>query len=231
MRKRHDIFFHVPNVASVLRGSGDLPPGGAESQVALIARELARRGRRVAVVVYEPGLPASVDGIDLILQRRPRSRVRGARSLEVLARTIAAITRAGAPVVVQRSASVETGYVGLAARLTGRRFVYSSANVVDFDLGRIERSRLRLAGYRAGIRMAHEIVAQTAEQVALARDRFGREALLIPGAAETTRAQRTARGAFLWIGRLAEYKNPDDYLDLAEALPEARFRMIGVPSG
>jgi glycosyltransferase involved in cell wall biosynthesis len=231
MRTRHDVLFYVPNVGPLLRPGDDLPTGGAETQVAILARELARRGRRVAIVVNDPSLPASIDGIDLILQGRLRTRLPGLRSLEVLARTVTAVVSARAPVVVHCNASVETGYVGLASRITGRRFVYSTVNVVDFDFQRIEPSRLKVAGFRAGVRLAHEIVAQTAEQVNLAAVRFRRRARLVECVSEPVPPSRTARDAFLWIGRLARYKHPHAYLDLTEALPEARFRMVGVPSG
>jgi glycosyltransferase involved in cell wall biosynthesis len=231
MRTRHDVLFHVPNVGPLLQPGEGLPTGGAETQVALVARELARRGLRVAIVVHDVGLPPSIGGIDLIVQRGLRSRLPALRSVEAFARTLASVIRGRAPVVVQCNASVETGYVGLATRITGRRFVYATVNVVDFDFGRIEPSRLKLAGFRAGVRLAHEVVAQTAEQVRLAHERYGRGARLVHCVAEPAPLREGEPEAFLWIGRLAVYKHPEAYLDLAEAVPEARFRMVGVPAG
>jgi glycosyltransferase involved in cell wall biosynthesis len=81
------------------------------------------------------------------------------------------------------------------------------------------------------VRLAHEVVAQSEEQVRLARERFGRRARLAVCVSEPAAARQTVPDAFLWIGRLAWYKRPHAYLDLAEALPEASFRMVGVPSG
>jgi glycosyltransferase involved in cell wall biosynthesis len=231
MRTRHDVLFYVPNVGPLLRPGHGLPAGGAETQVALVARELARRGMRVAIVVHDAGLPSSIDGLDLIVQRGLRSRLPGVRSLEAFGRTVAAIVRAGAPVVVQCNASVETGYVAFASRLTRRRFVYSTVNVVDLDFGRIEPSRLRVWAFHAGVRIADEVVAQTAEQVELIQGRFGRDARLVQCVSEPAPAGLRSPEAFLWIGRLAVYKHPQAYLDLAEAVPEALFRMVGVPSG
>jgi glycosyltransferase involved in cell wall biosynthesis len=231
MRTRHDVLFYVPYVGPLLRPGDDLPTGGAETQVVLLARELTRRGRRVAIVVNDVGLPGAIDGIDLIVQRGLQSRLPGLRSLEAFARTVAVIRKADAPVVVQCNASVVTGYVALATRLTRRRFVYSTVNVVDFDFGRLEPSRLKVAGFRAGVRLAHEVVAQTAEQVRLSEARFRRPARLVECVAEPARPRQAVPDAFLWIGRLAVYKHPQAYLDLAEAVPEASFRMIGVPSG
>jgi glycosyltransferase involved in cell wall biosynthesis len=231
MRARHDVLFYVPNVGPLLRPGDDLPTGGAETQVVLVARELARRGLRVAILVRDTGLPGSIDGIDLIMQPPLRIGLPGLRSVEVLARTLAAIVQARAPVVVQCNASIETGYAGLATRITGRRFVYATVNIVDLDFGRIEPSRLKVAGFRAGVKLANEVVAQTTEQVTLARTRFGRGARHIPCVAEPAPPRRTPPDAFLWIGRLASYKHPEAYLALAERLPEAHFRMIGVPTG
>jgi glycosyltransferase involved in cell wall biosynthesis len=227
----HDVAFHVPNVGPLLHPGAELPTGGAETQIVVIARELARRGLRVAIVVNDPRLPSTVDGIDLIYRPPLRSRVPGVRSIEVFLRILRVVRQANAPVVVQCNASVETGHVGLATRLTGRRFVFHTVNVVDFDFARIEPSRVRVAGYKLGVRLAHEVVAQTAEQVRLSEERFGRPARLAVCVSEPAPLRRSAPDAFLWVGRLAWYKRPHAYLDLAEAVPEARFRMVGVPSG
>jgi glycosyltransferase involved in cell wall biosynthesis len=231
MRARHDVLFYVPNVGPLLRPGDDLPTGGAETQVVLVARELARRGMRVAMVVHAAGLPPSIDGLDMIVERGLRSRLPGVRSLEVFARTVLTVLKARAPVVVQCNASVETGYVGIATRLTRRRFVYATVNIVDLDFSRIEPSRLKVAGFRVGVRVANEIVAQTPEQVQLVRERFGLQARHVPCVAEPAEPRGKAPEAFLWIGRLAVYKQPEAYLDLAEAVPEAKFRMVGVPTG
>jgi glycosyltransferase involved in cell wall biosynthesis len=230
MSARHDVLFYVPNVGPLLV-PGDLPPGGAETQMVLVARELVARGLKVAFVVYAEDLPPSVDGLDLIVQRPPRITLPGARSIEVGVRTLAAATRGGAPVVVQRNASVVTGLVALAARLTRRRFVYSSANVIDFDFAELEPSRLKVALFHLGVRLADTVVVQTPEQVGLARNRFGVEPRLVRSVAEPAERRNGTPGAFLWVGRLATYKHPELYLDLAEAVPEATFRMLGVPSG
>jgi glycosyltransferase involved in cell wall biosynthesis len=231
MSARHDVLFYVPNVGPLLLPGDDLPAGGAETQMVVLARELARRGMRVAFIVYGDELPPSVDGLDLIAQRSPRIRVPGLRSVEAALRTLVAVVRGNASVVVQRNASVVTGLVALAARVTGRRFVYSSANIIDFEFARLEPSRLKVALFHLGIRLANEIVVQTPEQVRLAREHFGVSTRLIRSVAEPATPRSRAPSAFLWIGRLATYKHPEAYLDLAAAVPEATFRMVGVPSG
>ena len=230
MRAPRDVLFYVPSAAPLLVAA-DLPAGGAETQMVTVARELAKRDLRVAFVLDAREPPPVVDGIDLIAERRVRTRVAGLRSLEAVVRVIGAVVRGNAPVVVQRGGSAVTGLVGLAARLTRRRFVFSTASVADFDLELMESSTKRVRLFRAGVRLAHDIVVQTAEQVELAHRRFNRDAVLIHNVVEPAALRDGAPDAFLWIGRLVGYKGPHAYLDLAAAVPEASFRMLGVPSG
>jgi glycosyltransferase involved in cell wall biosynthesis len=231
MSTRHDVLFYVPNAAPALLPGERLPAGGAETQMVAIARELARRGLRVAFVVYGEAPVAPVDGIDVTVQRPPTLAMPVLTTFERSARTMLAVARGNAKVIVQRNASVVTGLVALAARLTRRRFVYSSANVVDFEFGRIEPSRVKLAMYHMGIRMADVVVVQTPEQIRLAGERLRAPSRLIRSVAEPADPRGSAPSAFLWIGRLADYKHPEKFLELAARVPEASFRLVGVASG
>jgi glycosyltransferase involved in cell wall biosynthesis len=60
----------------------------------------------------------------------------------------------------------------------------------------------------------------------MCRRRFGRDPILIKSIAEPAPATQMSPQAFLWVGRAAHYKRPDAFVDLARAVPEARFRMI-----
>jgi glycosyltransferase involved in cell wall biosynthesis len=220
-----DVVFYAPWIGPVLAPGSGPPPGGAETQMAMLGRQLARRGYRVCFVVLDTsgGVPPEVDGI-AIRAIRPASR----RMLAL--RCVTAVARTRARVVVQRAASAETGLIGLVARLCGRRFVYSSANVIDFNYERLETRRRNVWLFKLGVRLASTIVVQTEEQVALCRRSFGRRPVLIKSIAEALPAAEGVPDAFLWIGRLAHYKRPEDLLRLAAALPDARFRMLCAPS-
>jgi glycosyltransferase involved in cell wall biosynthesis len=66
--------------------------------------------------------------------------------------------------------------------------------------------------------------------VDLARRAFPRLERLheIPSFAEAAALQSKEPTSFLWTARLVDYKQPLRYLDLAQAIPDARFRMIAV---
>jgi len=121
--------------------------------------------------------------------------------------------------------------VGLFCRVRGRKLVFSSANDYDFTFERLGGPGLRL--YRLGVRLSHAVVVQTAQQAELARAAFPALGQVheIPSFAEPAAAQSGAPSAFLWTARLVDYKQPLRLLDLAQAVPEARFRMIAVETG
>jgi glycosyltransferase involved in cell wall biosynthesis len=135
-----------------------------------------------------------------------------------------------ATVFVQRAAGTTTGMVGLIARIKRRRFVYSSANVIDFDYGRLEPNRLKVWLFHLGVRAASAIVVQSREQAALCRSSFGRSPAVIKSIAEQATQRASEPEALLWVGRVAHYKRPEAFVALARAVPEARFWMVAVPS-
>lgn len=136
-----------------------------------------------------------------------------------------------ARVFVQRSAGSTTGYVGLVAAAMRKRFVYASANVVDFKFEQLETNRRAVSLFHLGVRLAGAVVVQTPEQIELCRERFGREPVLIKSLAEEHPLRAGTPEAFVWAGRLAGYKRPEILVELAQALPEARFWMVAVATG
>jgi glycosyltransferase involved in cell wall biosynthesis len=224
----YDVLFAMPWAGPSLDGSG--PAGGAETQIFAVARGMARAGLKVAILVVgeRSRLPREVEGVHVLAQRRAPA-LRGMGLAHDLL-TMRSILRSGARVVVKRNASRSVAVAALAARLMRARFVYSSANVVDFDLGRIERAyNVRL--FEWGVRAAGEIVVQTDEQAGLCRSRFGREPVVIRSIAERAEPRSATPEAFLWAGRMAPYKRLGVYLELAAALPQASFWVVASPGG
>ncbi len=230
---RHEIAFYAPWAGPTIAPAGR-PTGGAEVQVSYLARHLARRGHRVAIATYAtPGLPDRVDGVTIVAHWRASGPRTVPRRLATLAASLLGLLRLGTPVVVQRSAGATTGLVALTARLTRRRFVYSSASTIEFA----DRDAYPFSGrglFALGVRLADEVVVQTAEQAALCRARFGRQPVIIRSVAEPAPplppGTRPGDGGLLWIGRLAASKNPAAFLDLAGTLPEVPCTLVYVPS-
>jgi glycosyltransferase involved in cell wall biosynthesis len=210
--------------------------GGAERQMTLLARTLASTGYKVAHIVYRPRDPVAVDDANLALvYRLPYGgdrRIIG--GLVEAIRIWRALRQADGVVTVVRSASPAVGVAGLFARLHRRRFVFSSANDSDFvrsSFGGGLYGRL----YKLGVRLADTIVVQSKDQQRLAEQAFpGRRIVHIPSFAEAGSRpvdQTPEPTLFLWIGRVVADKQPMRYVELAQAVPEARFIMIPVLEG
>ena len=230
-RTRRDVAFYAPWAGPTL-AAGQQPTGGAEVQLIAVAKGLSRRGIDVALATYAvQGLPASADGVTVIAQRRPSWNFAAARRAAVFASTIICLLRCHADAIVQRSAGATTGLVAVVARLTGRRFVFSSSSTVDFADQLILPSSAHVALYRLGLRLADTIVVQTDEQADQCARRFGRSAMVIRSVAERAepRPDDAPSTGFLWIGRIAAYKNPLACLDLAAELPDVPFTLVCVP--
>ena len=232
-RPEHDVVFYTPWIGAILSSGGWVHPGGAETQMLMLAQALVHRGLRVAIIAFgEPDeLPSEVGGVKIV-PRPAHKRSPGMidKCVEVL-RIWRSLWRAPSPTIVYRTATFELGLIAVYARVARRRLVFASARTSDFEHDRVDPRRLRLLVYKLGVRLADAIVVQTEEQVELCRKTFGRSPALIKSIAplaELPEAEFPV--AFLWVGRLVTEKRPLEYVALARALPEAEFWMIGIPS-
>jgi glycosyltransferase involved in cell wall biosynthesis len=218
----------MPTASAMLRRVSPASSGGAENQVLILARELARRNRSVGIATVDDvgGLQSQVGGVDVIAQRASPTGAPVIRTFVFWSELAWTLIANPSAVIVQRCASIHTTPVALLARALRRRFVFASAAVQDFNRPAWKRRHWWL--FHLGVRLADEVVVQTAEQVQLCRDRFGRQPILIKSIAEDAKTPASDPDAFLWIGRLSQHKQPMAYLDLARAVPQARFRMVGV---
>ena len=212
--------------------------GGAERQQVQLARGLASRGHHVALVTLAHGdadgtthegvtvYPAySVDaGIPVLRFFHPR-----------WTGLAAAMRRANADVYYQMGGDGETGQVALWCRRAGKAFVFSLASDADVDprLPLLGSHRQRVL-YRAGLRRATAVVAQTNAQRANLARAFSADSTVIRNCTEdpgetigTPLRASNPRPRLLWVGRFVPIKRPELLLDLAAAEPGWDFHVIG----
>jgi glycosyltransferase involved in cell wall biosynthesis len=231
-RARFDVVFYMPFIGWILSDNAPFPPGGAETQILGIARGLAKLGARVAIVAYggRDELPSHVDGVRIIPRPPSPGHKRLVGKLLEAIRIWQTLSRSGSRTVVYRCANGELGLIAAYVRIVRRRLIFSTANVVDFEIEKLTPKRRDLLLYKLGVRLADSIVVQTEEQVELCTRAFGRRPVLINSIATPSATKAESPEAFLWVGRLVSYKRPLEYIALARALPEARFWMVGVAS-
>jgi glycosyltransferase involved in cell wall biosynthesis len=137
------------------------------------------------------------------------------------------LKRANADIYYQRAGGALTGVTAAFCRRNERKSVFSAAIAGEPEL-RFRRDRLI---YEYGIGRVDRIVVQNAEQQQYFRRRFGRESVIIPSLYDATSKTATTRNQVLWVSTIRERKRADLFLDLAEALPQYKFTLVGGPGG
>ncbi|HEX8156186.1 MAG TPA: glycosyltransferase family 4 protein [Solirubrobacteraceae bacterium] len=227
---RHDVAIYAPFAAEQYDRGGKRG-GGAERQTYLLGQALSAEGVRVAHIVNPVAAPLPLPNPHLTLvEREDYSGHRRFGRIHEAIRIWRGLNKADAPVYIVRTGSPALGIVAAFCRLRRRRLIFASSTDADFTLVRL-RERIRAAMYRTGLRYTDAVVVQTAQQLGLVREAFPHipRTAHIPSFAEPMSPADRPGQAFLWIGRIVDYKRPLRYVELARALPEARFRMVATP--
>ncbi|MGE3779004.1 MAG: glycosyltransferase family 4 protein, partial [Pirellulaceae bacterium] len=156
-----------------------------------------------------------------------------------------ALRRLRPQVVYQRCLMPYTGLCAFYCRMSGARFVFHVAS--DGDVRRPHRRRLspgallhtlsrRISEY--GLRRADAIVVQTEDQARILQEECGLRATVVvpnfhPPATHRSEVGSRPRLRILWVANLKPIKNPEMYVDLAEAFAaqerSPEFVIIGRP--
>ena len=229
-----------PAVPEMLLGRGVKRAGGAELQLADIARKLAARDWRVSFAFYDYGdfePRAAVNGIELVASPPPMG---GPPGIRFLTRTLPAsrglLRHTSAEVYLQMGAGWQNALLARWCRSAERRFVLWMASITDPFCDDRRRSRLPVHERwmaRYGLRHADVLVAQTVDQQKALRARHGRESVLIRNIfvpAQKTTVPPNEPPVVFWAATVREVKRPHLFLDIAEALPEISFVMAGGPA-
>lgn len=232
--------FVAPNAYPALSGKNESRHiGGAEVQQTHIARELARRGRRIAFITHNHGQRdgEEIDGIHVFFMCSRSQGLPGLRFIKPRWTSLcAAMNRANAAVYYQRTGGVETGQVAMWCRWHGRPMIAALAN--DRDCFKSLRCRLNrrerwLQGY--GLRRADVVVAQTAAQVEALQKHFGVNARIIRSCAADRQcvsdaadlSDRLSRRRIVWAARFTRAKRLDWLLQVAQRCPDVQFNVLG----
>lgn len=226
----------LDNLSVLAPERANLPPAGEPVQQTLLARALVRRGFEVSMVVADLGQPdgAVFDGIRTLTAYKPDAGIPVLRFVHPRWTGIAAaLARAEADVYYTSCASAALTQLAGAARRRGARAVFRVASDSDCDpsrlLIRLWRDRKL---YEHGLARMDSILVQSEHQRDTLRRNYGHASevagmfvappeALLPFDARATHA--------LWVSNIRHVKRPDVLLDLAKALPEVAFRMVGGP--
>jgi glycosyltransferase involved in cell wall biosynthesis len=214
---------------------------GPDVHQVILATELMKHNFKVIFITYDGGggKPVeSINDIEIIKTYRIDSHLNIV--LKVL-RIWGAMRKANAHIYFQHGGVI--GVVSLFCRLMRRKFVYHigsdalvNRKLITRKIKEFNKSRFSPGAFGnwLDIKLADAIVVQNESQREMLKKNFGKDGILIKKpfpVAERRMSEKTKPPIVLWAGAMAEVKQPELFVKLAEAIPEARFQMIGGPSG
>jgi glycosyltransferase involved in cell wall biosynthesis len=207
--------------------------GGEQVQHTLLAKALARRGHEVSMVVHDYGQPDRKrwDGVMTYKAFRPDSGIPVLRYLHPRwTGAWAALKRANADVYYASCAGMHLGLLALFCNKEKRRFVFRVAHDSDCDPYAllVEYWRDRKL-YEYGLRRAHGILAQSAQQQRALLANYGLPSRVAEMLVDPPESPPQRDIDVLWVNNLRQFKRPDLYLELARRMPQLRFHMVGGP--
>ncbi len=210
--------------------------GGVERQTSLLAKWLANHGHSVSFLTWDEGGPAEemMDDVRVIKICRADDGLPGLRFFHPKWTGLErALAKADAEVYYHNCSESVTGQVAWWCKRNGKRFVFSLASDADWNpqLPEVRRWHEK-ALYRYGLRNADAVIAQTETQRSMLRKHWEIDASVIPMPCEnpTANEPKTAgreAGRVLWVGRVCSVKRLEWFLDVAEALPQFTFDLVG----
>jgi glycosyltransferase involved in cell wall biosynthesis len=213
--------------------------GGVEQQTSIVAREFASQGYPVSMLTWDYGHPDGqpVHGVKVFNICPQDQGIRGLRFFHPRwTGLVRAVARANSDIYYQNCGECVTGQVAAWCRLHGRKFVYGVANDSDVDPKLPEMKTLReRVLYRYGLQHADRVIAQTRYQQRSLWTHWGIESSLIPMTCSPWNASSLGLAAspepdditVLWIGRFAYQKRFEWLIEIARALPNIRFSVVG----
>ncbi len=228
------VAFYCPQAAPLFEPSCPLGHGGAEIDIYYLSRWLAQRPE------FEVhALIASWDGIgDAPITDHPDGVIlhpfyrpgKPWNRFSVPRRMARRLTQIQPEIVLQGAAGAETGLLARWCGRNGKRFVYRVAHDIDCTGEYLRWQFLRGRLFRSGLRAADRVIALTQRQRTLLAQTFQIDAAVLPYAHPPVAAAprpHADRRFVLWIGRFESWKRPEVVLELARALPELQFRLVG----
>jgi len=210
--------------------SGDRSSGvvGPDVYQVLLARELVKNGFKVSYINYDEGGPPveTIEGIEVIKVYPMSNRLNLLQKFCAIGK---AMRKANADIYFQQGGAGP--FTPFFSRLTGSKFVMSVghdayvAPELRKDNGFVFNFKTSLE-----IRLADRILVLGENQKAMLKKTFGRDGtvagihtpLTPPGI-----PKKAQPPVVLWVASIQERKQPELFLELAEAMPQARFQIVG----
>ena len=209
--------------------------GGAELQLYYLAIELTKdKNFDVHFVVGDFGQPDFEvrQNVKLYKFFNPKKGLKYIRAFASFLRLWRLLKKINADLYIQRAAGLETGEVALFCKAYGKKFVYMVAHDEDvmgvkpsfFQRGIIGFVRWKL--FRFGLKIASLVIVQHEEQKKNLKRFYDKEGIVRKSAHKIPEQIDVSQKEYvLWVARCVDWKQPEIFINLAQAFPKEIFIM------
>ena len=203
---------------------------GPDVHTTLLAKELLKHNFEITFITHSDGGAhvEYMDGMEIIKTYREDSHLNQVLKAFFIWK---AMKKANAPIYYHHGGAA--GAVSLFCKVVRRKLVWHIAH--DKYVNRTPEG-FAIAdrfGSWLDIKLADAIVAQSEFQRVMLKKNFGKDSVIIKNhfpLNEQRMPEKAKPPIVLWVGAMAKMKQPELFPKLAEAIPEAKFQMIGGPS-
>jgi len=205
--------------------------GGAEVQLYLLAKELAKKQQYdVRFVVGDFGQPKYEQYKQVhLIKAFPliRNQFKYITGIYYQLTFFLTLIRTNCDVYLQRAAGFETGLVALYCKLFHKKFIYMVASSIDVDKGFQKINPLANIFYEFGLKNATSIIAQNKDQQELLEQNYHLKSTVIKNSFPIPLHSSNIKKTYvLWVGTSQALKQPQIFLNLAKSLPQYHFTII-----
>jgi len=209
--------------------------GGAELQMTLLAKELAKRSYDVSFVVFA-NKENTVKVIDGIKVYNPFDNQHSGYTYlypQNMYKLFKLLCEINADIYIQMGTTPLTGAIAFFSKLKNKVFLYLAASDMDVSIALLIKSikDLKKLFYRFGVKYCDCVICQSSHQKNLLKQTINKEGKIIKSLYPSSKIKydenATSKLKVIWVGRLIKEKRPELFLKLAKNLPEFRFWMIG----
>ena len=221
--------------------SGEKPKSveGPDVFQVFLAKELIKHNFRVTFITHsESGMPIDhMKGIKVIKIRRDNYRLSKINTVLNIFRIWNAMRKAKVHIYIQSGGIA--GFFSPFCKLMNKKYIchinsdaFVNRELIDRKIGGFNLSKFSITtiGYWLDIKLADAVIVQNEYQRTMLKKNFGRDGIAIKKPIPLTERgmpEKARQPIVLWVGAMAEVKQPELFVKLAETIPEARFQMIG----
>jgi glycosyltransferase involved in cell wall biosynthesis len=216
---------------------------GPDVHQVILAKELIKHDFKITFITFnEGGAPVEyINGIEIIKIHEDIYRLRILNIILKVFRIWNAMRKAKAHIYFHHGCA--TGVCSLFCRMMKKKVAYHIGSdalvnrcLVTKKIKEFNQSKFSLGifGNWLEIKFADAVIAQNEYQIEMLKENFGKDGVLIKKPFPLTKREIPEKAnppIVLWVGAMAEVKQPELFVKLAEATPEARFQIIGGHAG